>query len=38
MWKYGESTMESSQYLLHSALIEMMELNNDIFAAGQIFK
>ena len=34
MWKYGSKAMESSEFLLHSALIEMMEYNDDIFAAG----
>ena len=34
MWKYGRSAMEGSEFLLDSALIEMMEYNEDIFAAG----
>ena len=34
MWKYGRSAVEGSEFLLDSALIEMMEYNEDIFAAG----
>ena len=35
MWKYARDTIENSEFLLHSSLIEMMEANEDIFAAGR---
>lgn len=37
LWKYARSSIENSEFLLHSSLIEMMEANDDIFAAGNCY-
>ena len=34
MWKYDAKTMLQSEFLLHSSLISMLELDDDIFAFG----
>ena len=34
MWKYGTKTIANSEFLLYSSLIEMLEFDDDVFAAG----
>ena len=34
MWKYGTDTIANSEFLLYSSLIEMLEFDDDVFAAG----
>lgn len=34
MWKYGTETIAKSEFLLYSSLIEMLEFDDDVFAAG----
>ena len=34
MWKYGTDTISQSEFLLNSQLIETLEFDADIFAAG----
>ena len=34
LWKYGNDTIGKSEFLLDSSLIEMLEFDDDIFAAG----
>ena len=37
LWKYEADTIGKSEFLLDSSLIETLEFDNDIFAAGKIF-
>ena len=37
MWKYGTETIASSEFLLYSSLIEMLEFDDDVFAAGNCY-
>ena len=37
MWKYGTDTIANSEFLLYSSLIEMLEFDDDVFAAGNFF-
>jgi G protein-coupled receptor 158 len=37
MWKYGTDTIASSEFLLYSSLIEMLEFDDDVFAAGNCY-
>ena len=35
LWKYEAETIGKSEFLLDSMLIETLEFDNDIFAAGK---
>ena len=37
LWKYEAETIGKSEFLLDSSLIETLEFDNDIFAAGKYF-
>jgi G protein-coupled receptor 158 len=37
MWKYAPNVMSTSEYLLHTSILSMLELNEDIFAAGNCY-
>ena len=37
MWKYAPNVMGTSEYLLRTSVISMMEMDEDIFAAGNCY-
>lgn len=37
MWKYSPSVIGQSEYLLHTSILSMLEMNEDIFAAGNCY-
>ena len=37
MWKYAPNVIGHSEYLLHTSILSMIELNEDIFAAGNCY-
>ncbi len=37
MWKYAPGVMGTSEYLLRTSVLSMMEMNEDIFAAGNCY-
>ena len=37
MWKYAPNVMGTSEYLLRTSVLSMMEMNEDIFAAGNCY-
>ena len=36
LWKYEPETIGRSEFLLDSSLIDTLEFDNDIFAAGEL--
>ena len=37
MWKYAPNVIGNSEFLLHTQILSMMEMNEDIFAAGNCY-
>ncbi len=37
MWKYSSDVIGQSEYLLHTSILYMLEMNEDIFAAGNCY-